>query len=93
MSNLDDVRVAMEDYGLKQLVIAGAAFLKMENPQGWADANFAQMLGEQLGGESKSLAQFHVEALAAAKAAYGAILTNDRVYGAIQQRVQFLAGA
>lgn len=93
MSNLEDVALAMEDHRLKQLVIAGCGFLKMPSPQLWADANYAQMLGEDLGVEGKSLAEFHQEALAASKAAYSAVMTDDRIQGAIQQRVQFLAGA
>ena len=90
MSRLDNISVAMHDRGLRDRVVAGAAFLKLPDPEVWVERHLHSLIGEDLGTGTDALADLHVAGVAAAQAAYAAVVTDDDVNGAIQQRLDFI---
>lgn len=90
MSALDNIREAMRDNRLRERMVASAAFLKLPHPEQWVEEHFKQTIGEDLGVGTDSLADLHVQGVAAADAAYAAVVTDNLVNAAIQQRLDFI---
>lgn len=90
MGALSNINAAMNDRRLRDRMIASAAFLKLPHPEQWVEEHFRSSIGELLGTGSDSLADLHVAGLAAAEAAYEAVVTDGLVNAAVQQRLQFI---